>query len=99
MRLVDGVPTAAPVGSTSSANAAPSGGGAVTIGGMSFGPTDPTATASLSSKEVCSSTGWTSATTVACAPQSYGGSGVVRTVMSVSAVVGTETGQFSFDGA
>ena len=94
---------AAPVVSTvsaSSANAVLSGGGGtVTISGLSFGAAGPTATASLTASEACGSSAWTSATTVACAPQAYGGSAAVRTAVSVSAVAGTLTGQFSFDGA
>ena len=80
------------------ANAAPSGGGMVTIGGLSFGAVGPTATASLSAADVCGSSAWTSATTIACAPQAYGGT-AVRTAVSVSGVAGTATGQLSFDGA
>ena len=90
---------AAPVVSASLANGAPSGGGSVTIGGLSFGTAGPTATASLTTADACGSSAWTSATTVACAPQAYGGSGVARTAVSVSGVVGTLTRQFSFDGA
>ena len=83
-----------------SANAAPSGGGGtVTISGLSFGVVGPTATASLTTADVCGSTAWTSATTVACAPQAYGGSAAVRTAVSVSGVAGTRTGWLSFDGA
>jgi hypothetical protein len=81
------------------ANAAPSSGGAVTISGLSFGTAGPTATASLTTADACGSSAWTSATTAACAPQAYGGSGVARAAVSVSGVVGTLTGQFSFDGA
>jgi hypothetical protein len=90
---------AAPVVSTVSTNAAPSGGGTVTIGGLSFGAAGPTATASLTAADVCGSSAWTSATTVACAAQAYGGTAGVRTAVSVSAVAGTATGQLSFDGA
>ena len=85
--------------SSTSANGAPSGGGAVTISGLSFGTAGPTATASLTTADACGSSAWTSATTVACAPQAYGGSGEARAAVSVSGVVGTLTGQFSFDGA
>jgi hypothetical protein len=76
-----------------------SGGGTVTIGGLSFGTAGPTATASLTTADACGSSAWTSATAVACAPQAYGGSAAVRTAVSVSGVAGTLTGQFSFDGA
>ena len=81
-----------------SANASPSGSGTVTIGGLSFGVAGPTATASLTAADVCGSSAWTSATSVACAPQDYGGT-AVRTAVSVSGVAGTVTGQLSFDGA
>jgi hypothetical protein len=89
---------AAPVVSTAAANAVSSGSGTVTISGLSFGTSSPTATASLATADVCGSTAWTSATTVACAPRAYSGS-TVRTMVSVSAMVGTLTGRFSFDNA
>ena len=84
--------------SAAAANAVSSGSGTVTISGLSFGTSSPTATASLASADVCSSTAWTSETTVACAPRVYGGS-TVRTTVSASAMVGTLTGRFSFDSA
>jgi hypothetical protein len=90
--------SAAPVVSTAAANAAPSGGGTVTISGLSFVTVDPTATASLTAADVCSSSAWTSATAVACAPQAHGGT-AERTAVSVSAMVGSLTRQFSFDMA
>jgi hypothetical protein len=69
----------------------------VTISGLSFGSSAFTPTASLGAGDACSSTAWTSVTTVACAPSAYSGSSV-RVAVSVTAVVGTLTGQFSFDG-
>ena len=72
-------------------------GGSVTIGGLSFGGSAVTPTASLASADACGSSAWTSATTVLCAPPVYGG-WAVRTAVSVSGVAGTLTGQFSFDG-
>ncbi len=84
--------------STVTANAAPSGSGTVSISGLSFGVVDPTPTAALTAADACGSSAWTSATTVACAPQGYGGT-LVRTAVSVSGVAGTLTGQLSFDGA
>ena len=84
--------------STASANVVPSGGGMVTIGGLSFGTVDQLVTASLVVSEACGSSSWTSVTTVACGSLAYGGFMVVRTVVSVSAVANTVTGQFSFDG-
>jgi hypothetical protein len=89
---------AALVVSTAAANAAPSGSGTVTISGLSFGISSPTPTATLAAADVCGSSAWTSATTVACAPQAYGGT-AVRTALSVSGVAGTLTGQLSFDGS
>jgi hypothetical protein len=89
---------AAPAASTATANAVSSGTGTFTISGLNFGASSPTATASLTTVDVCGSTAWTSATTVACAPRAYGGSRV-RTTVSVSALVGTLTGRFSFDNA
>ncbi len=98
--LTDDVAPVVSTVSATSANAALSGGGGtVTISGLSFGGAGPTATASLTASEACGSSAWTSATTVACAPQAYGGSAAVRTAVSVSAVAGTLTGPFSFDGA
>jgi hypothetical protein len=73
-------------------------GGSVTIQGLSFGGVTVTPTASLAAGEICSSTAWTSATTATCAPAAYKGT-IVRTAVSVSALAGTVTGQFSFDGA
>ena len=75
-----------------------SGGGTVTISGLSFGTDRRTPTAILDVSELCGSTSWTSTTTVACTPQAYGGTAVLRTAVSLSAVVGTVLGQFSFDG-
>ena len=71
----------------------------VTIGGLSFNTAGASATASLTMAQECGSSSWTSATTVACAPQAYSGTAMVRTAVSVSAVAGTLLGQFSFDGS
>ncbi len=90
---------AAPVVSSASANSVSCAGGTVTIGGLSFGTAGPTATASMTAADVCGSSAWSSATTVACAPQAYRGWTAVRTAVSVSGVAGTLTGRFSFDGA
>ena len=90
---------AAPVVSATTANAAPTAGGTVTISGLSFGAAGASVTASLTAADTCGSSAWTSATTVVCAPQAYGGTGGVRTAVSVSGVAGTLTVKFSFDGA
>ena len=92
------VTDAAPVVSTTSANSVPSAGGMVTISGLSFNTAGASATASLTMAQECGSSSWTSATTVTCAPQAYSGTAMVRTAVSVSAVGGTLSGQFSFDG-
>ncbi len=73
-------------------------GGSVTIIGMSFGAAAATPTASLATAEPCSSTAWTSATAVACAPAAYSGS-AMRVAVSMSAVAGTLIGKLTFDGA
>ena len=69
----------------------------MTIGGLNFGSSVFTPTVSLGAADSCSSTAWTSATAVACAPSAYTGSSM-RMAVSLNAVVGTLTGQFSFDG-
>ena len=85
------------VSMSSPPNVGATGSGTITIIGLGFGGLVVTPSASLAVAELCGSTAWTSATTVACGPATYGGS-VVRTAVSVSAVVGTLMGQFSFDG-
>ncbi len=90
---------AAPVASATTANAAPTAGGTVTISGLSFGAAGASVTASLTAADTCGSSAWTSATAVVCAPQAGGGTGGVRTAVSVGGVAGTLTAQFSFDGA
>ena len=82
---------------SSPSNVGATGGGTITIGGLGFGGLVVTPSASLGVADMCGSTTWTSTTTVACGPAVSGGS-AVRTAVSVSAVVGTLTGLFSFDG-
>jgi surface protein len=88
----------AAVGSGAARNCAPSGGSSVTVTGLNFGAGELSASGSLTSVDACSTSTWTSATSVGCAPQAYGGSAAVRIAVSLSAVVGTLTGQLSFDG-
>ena len=96
-RIACFVAAAAPCVSMSSpSNTGATGGGTITIGGLGFGGLVVTPSASLGVADMCGSTAWTSATTVACGPAAYGGS-AVRTAVSVGAVVGTLTGLFSFD--
>jgi hypothetical protein len=78
-------------------NAAQTGEVSVTIRGLSFGWIDLSPSASLELSAECSSSSWTSSTTVSCAAASYRG-GTTRTAVTVSSQVGTLTGQFSFDG-
>ncbi len=94
----DAAPVASAATAKFGANAAPTAGGTVTISGLSFGAAGASLTASLTAADTCGSSAWTSATTVVCAPQEYGGAGGVRTTVSVSGVAGTLTLQFSFDG-
>ena len=84
--------------SISPANAAQTRGVSVTISGLNFASTDPTPSASLELSVECSSTSWSSATAVACAPASYRG-GPRRTAVTVGKQAGTLTGQFSYDSA
>ena len=81
---------------SSPSNVGATGGGTITIGGLGFGGLVVTASASLGVADMCGSTAWTSATTVACGPSAYGGS-AVRTAVSVGAIAGTLKGRFSFD--
>ena len=93
------VAVAAPCVSMSSpSNVGATGGGTITIGGLGFGGLVVTPSASLGVGDMCGSAAWTSVTTVACGAAGYSGS-AVRTAVSVSAVVGTLTGMFSFDGS
>ena len=75
-----------------------SGGGSVTIAGLHFGPWNLTPTASLEDSDdaACTTSSWTSVTTVACNARSLKGSRV-REAMTVAGVVGTGL-SFSFDG-
>ena len=93
-----GIACAAPVVSQVAANAVPSGSGTVTISGISFVTVDLTATASLATADVCGSSAWTSATTLACLSHD---SGVILMGASVTVAVVSGTGKpsFSFDGA
>ena len=86
--------------SISPANAAQTRGVSVTISGLNFASTDPTPSASLELSVECSSTSWSSATTVACSPASYSTyrAGTRRTALSIGGLVGTHAGQFSYDG-
>jgi hypothetical protein len=88
----------APVASfAASYNGPKTGGESVSIIGLNFASIDPTPSASLELSVECSSTSWTSATAVECAAASYRG-GTMRIAVTVAGLVGTTTGQFSFDG-
>ena len=79
-------------------NIAPTGGASMSISGLSFNSIDASPSASLELSVECSSASWTSATMVTCAPTYYRG-GTARIGMTLSTVVGTDVGSFSFDGA
>jgi hypothetical protein len=79
-------------------NVAQSGRGSVTISGLNYNSNDPTPTTSLELAVACSSASWTSATTLLCGAASYRG-GTAQIIVSVSGIVGTGVGLFSFDGA
>ena len=90
---------AAPVGSfTSGVNVAVSGGVSVTISGLMFGSSCLTASATLGSTVDCSTTAWSSATTLQCFPGSVQRKVGDRLIVSVGGVVGTSALPFSFDG-
>ena len=89
----------APVASGVQLNAPHSGDGSVTVSGLGFGSVTYTATAAVASA-ACSTSSWTSGTSVAC--QAVSMLGEISTVqMTVGGVVGTGyggDGVFSFDG-
>ena len=91
--------TAAPAVSGEHAPNVPrSGAGSVTIAGLHFGPWNLTPTASLedSDEAACTTSSWTSVTTIACNARMLKGSRV-REGMTVAGMVGTAF-SFSFDG-
>ncbi len=91
---------AAPVVSSSDPiNMALSGGGIITIGGLSFADSaNFTPTSSIWMSGVCGSTAWTSLTAVSCAARAYNGVSL-RLGVTLSATAGTRSARFSFDGA
>ena len=80
-------------------NAAPTGGGVLTVSGVNFRTTDATASMAIQTL-LCSTASWSSRTSVLCTPtsdtQNSGGAKMVA--LSASGVVGTRTGLFTFDG-
>ena len=76
-------------------NAATSGGSTVTISGLNFGYHTATPTATMNDA-ACSTTAWSSATTVQCSGAAGSGPAVQAT-LSVAATVGTRLNVFSFD--
>jgi hypothetical protein len=96
-RIACSVCAAPAVSSISPANAAQTGGVDVSISGLNFASTDPSPSASLELSAECSSTSWTTATTVYCAAASYRG-GTRRTTATIAGLVGSSTGLFTFDG-
>ena len=88
--------SAAPVVSAVAQNSARSGGGSLTVMGLGFGTKDYTATASFS-LAICRTSSWSSGTTVTCLGSSTY-SDAISSVVSVSALVGSASGLFTFDG-
>ena len=82
-------PFAAPVVSSSqSANAPESGGAQLTISGLQFGISEPSASLSLASAS-CSTTSWTSATSAACTRMSNTAGQAFGLRIVVAAIIGT----------
>ena len=84
------------VSSIGPSDIAPTGVASVSISGHNFNSIDLTPTALLGVSLCCTS--WISATMLACALASYGG-GTAQIAVTLSRVVGTGLGSFSFDGA
>ena len=91
---------AAPVVSSSDPiNMALTGGGIITIGGLSFAySANVTPTSSIWMSGACGSTAWTSLTAVSCTSRAYAGGSLCLGV-TLSAQAGTRSARFSFDGA
>lgn len=84
----------APAVSSAVSNTATSGAVSVTISGLNFGSWSVTPTLSIGGSK-CTTTQWTSATTLACGSTGYGSS--VRVGVTLSTVVGTVLNIFTFD--
>jgi len=84
------------VTSSSMYNTPPSGGAVLTVSGLRFGASD--FTASMSFDVDCSTTSWTSSTTICCATgvSLSGASNVAK--LTVSSVVSSAAGLSTFDG-
>jgi hypothetical protein len=78
-------------------NGASTAGWSVTVSGISFGGLDATPTSTIGLSH-CLTAAWASSTSVVC--QHASGDGVAKVGMAtVSAIVGTRTATFSYDGA
>jgi hypothetical protein len=97
-RLLRVVRTAPVVSSSHAANLGLTASGIVTLSGLSFGGTNFTSTAALTISDACSSTAWTSSTTLACRGQAYTAGSSLCTTVTISGIAGTWSGRFSFDG-
>jgi hypothetical protein len=91
---------AAPVVSSGNPiNIALSEGGIITIGGLSFADSaNFTPTSSIWMSGACGSTAWTSLSAVSCTSRAYKGDSLYLGV-TLSAMAGTRSARFSFDGA
>lgn len=74
-----------------------SGGSTVTISGLNFGYKASTPTTGLDVGESCTTSSWTSSTTVACGGQGGGGGTTAVTQLTITSMVGTSFGGFTFD--
>jgi hypothetical protein len=81
-------------------NSASSGGISVTISGLDFGTTSYTPTAELGPGTACTTTSWTSSTTVNCLPDTANwGSGVdIKPYFRGQFTYTSQTDYFTFDG-
>ena len=69
----------------------------LTVSGLNFHTKDLTATSQVAFAS-CSTASWVSGTSVACFVGSTGSPGDTFGVVTISALVGTSVGAFSFDG-
>ena len=77
-------------------NTAASGGGIVTVSGLNMRASDATSTAGIASQS-CTTAAWSSGTSVMCS-SAFGSGSLLEIVLTASGIVGTRSGQFTFDG-
>ena len=100
----NGCIAAAPVVSASSTNRPLSSGLTLTISGLNYGGANLTPTSMSPTAALCSTTSWTSLTTVACTAQAHGaGGGMAVAQLALMVIVSLQAGtgapqKFTFDG-